>query len=139
MAWLGYRARRGLDRDRAFAAAVVGMLLSSPVAWPHYFLLLLLPGGLLWTRLEPGLPRWIFLGLLPVFWLPDTTFAVRAMGRERAADIVKFRADPPRMLAVLTGLAVFSYALLALFALVAYGRLSEPTTTDNCGSRLQND
>jgi hypothetical protein len=72
----------------------------------------------------------VFLALLPVFWLPDTTFAVRAMGRERASDIVKFQTDPPGVAAALTGLAVFNYALVVLFLLVAYGRFVEPSLTD---------
>jgi len=122
---LAWRAKTEADHDRAFAAAMIGMLLASPVAWPHYFLLLLVPAGVLWVYLPPGSSRWLFLALLPLFWIPDTTFAVRALGRERAADIVRFEANSPGVAASLTGLAVFTYALLGLFALVVRTKFAE--------------
>jgi hypothetical protein len=48
------RARTRRDKDLAFGLAVVGMLLVSPVTWDHYFLLLILPGLLLWLELPPS-------------------------------------------------------------------------------------
>jgi hypothetical protein len=54
------------DRDLGFALFLVGMLLVSPFAWNHYFLLLFLPVLLIWERLpSAGIQRWLF-AIIPV-------------------------------------------------------------------------
>ena len=51
LAWR-LRSRPGNDR-RTFELAVVAALVASPIVWPHYFVLLLVPIGLLSPRLSP--------------------------------------------------------------------------------------
>jgi hypothetical protein len=77
------RARRQpAEHDLAFSLCVVGMLLVSPVAWDHYFLVLGLPLAALWIHTPEGSwkrsvvvlstvgllivnPAWIYRWLLP--------------------------------------------------------------------------
>jgi alpha-1,2-mannosyltransferase len=53
VAWLVHQAQSRPECDHAFGLALIGMLLVSPVAWDHYFLLLLLPLTLCWQQLPP--------------------------------------------------------------------------------------
>jgi glycosyl transferase family 87 len=48
---VAWRAVTPDARDRAFAIAIAGMPLASPIAWPYNFVLLALPLLLLWQRL----------------------------------------------------------------------------------------
>jgi Glycosyltransferase family 87 len=48
VAWSAWKARTIEQRDLAFAAAVIAMLLVSPITWDHNLLLLLLPVSILW-------------------------------------------------------------------------------------------
>jgi hypothetical protein len=47
--WSARRASTRVQLDHVFAVAVTGMLLLTPTAWPHSFLLLLGPVALLWV------------------------------------------------------------------------------------------
>jgi hypothetical protein len=61
---LAAQLSRGVDGDRrAFSVVVAAGLVLTPVAWPHYFLFLLVPIALLERRLAPA---W---GVLWGFWL----------------------------------------------------------------------
>lgn len=71
VAYLGYRAESRAARDKAFAAAVTALCLVSPIMWHHYMLLLLVPAGLLWRDLPPGLVRYAFFIVLALLWGPD--------------------------------------------------------------------
>ncbi|MBO0697811.1 MAG: DUF2029 domain-containing protein, partial [Zavarzinella sp.] len=64
-ALLGWRSR-AVTADRGFAAAVVAMLLVSPVTWEHAFLLLLLPIAVLSGDVPPGKARAAFVLVLAV-------------------------------------------------------------------------
>jgi hypothetical protein len=46
--WTAWRVKTPGERDRAFGAAVVAMVLCSPTAWDHYWLMLVLPLSILW-------------------------------------------------------------------------------------------
>jgi hypothetical protein len=46
-------ARRDGDEARAFGLAVMAALVASPLAWPHYFVLLFVPVALMAPRLTP--------------------------------------------------------------------------------------
>jgi len=68
VAWQTWRARSLPERDLAFAATVVGMLLVSPVTWDHYMLLLVTPIAVLWYYDEGSWARraalWCGVGLV---------------------------------------------------------------------------
>lgn len=49
-AWIGLKAKSLAQRDVAWAAAIVAMMLVSPVTWDHYFLMLGLPLLIFWKR-----------------------------------------------------------------------------------------
>lgn len=116
--WSAWRARSVAARDRAFAAAVVGMVLVTPVAWTHYFVLLALPAGLLWARAPAGPLRWaVWPALLPL-WLPENFFARLAVGPQQAVAMVNLRHSALDPVTNLTALSAFTYALLALLALI---------------------
>jgi Glycosyltransferase family 87 len=46
--WRVWNAQSLRDRDLAFAATVLAMLLVSPITWDHYLLMLVVPVALLW-------------------------------------------------------------------------------------------
>lgn len=48
--WQAWRATDERGRDLAFSAAVVGMLLASPITWGHAFVPLVLPLALVWRH-----------------------------------------------------------------------------------------
>jgi hypothetical protein len=105
-----WRARTRPDCDRAFALAVTGMLLVSPITWDHYFLLLLLPAGVLATTLpSSGALRYLLYGCLALLWLtPELYYRLAAFVHPAAA------AGPWQTLTVLS---LQTYALMGLFML----------------------
>jgi hypothetical protein len=124
-----WRARSAAERGRAYCLAVVGMLLASPVAWGHYFVLLVLPFLLLWWRLPAGSPRTVFLALLVVFCLPLRSFANWAMGVAAAGQLQNHLPAPADVGLSLGAFGAFTYALAALFVLLAAAPL-EPTPSE---------
>ena len=104
-------ARTRGESDRAFGVAVTAMLLVSPVAWDHYFLMLVLPLALVWLWLPPqNSRRSLFLFTVAGLWLNALT-----VGQAFVPD-----GDPPREvfpIHVATVLSFQFYALVSLFAL----------------------
>lgn len=69
------QAQSAIESDQALGLAMVGMILVSPVAWDHYFLLLLLPLALMWTRLPAwSVRQWVFWGCVTLLWLKPFVF-----------------------------------------------------------------
>jgi hypothetical protein len=61
LVWTLWRMETPADCDLGFSLVLAAMLLVSPVAWDHYFLLLFLPVILIWQRLQNiGPTRWLF-------------------------------------------------------------------------------
>ncbi len=116
--WAAVSARSREARDRAFAAAIVGMLLVSPITWNHYFLLLVPVAGLLWMRLPSGVSRWALALVLILLWLPDLLFASLAIGPKQAGELVHPRHPPISAKLNMGALSIQAYALFALFLLV---------------------
>jgi hypothetical protein len=107
------RARSRRDCDVAFGLTLVAMLLISPIAWEHYFLLLLLPLAVLWQWLpHKGLARWLLLGAAGVMWLPQW----RICGiYDRLLGLAHFRVATP--VQTVTVFSLQFYALLSVFGL----------------------
>lgn len=113
-------ARRATDvrsRDRAFALTLVAMVLVSPVAWTHYFVILSFPLVVAWA----GAPRGAALGALALasltLWFGEQ-FVPRlfvAPGEEVPNNDVQ-PVCPPLMAAF--GLGPFTFAVAALFAVL---------------------
>jgi hypothetical protein len=106
-----WRASGRLERGAAFALALTGMLLVSPITWDHYLLMLLLPLALVWTRLPPvSLSRGAFLAALVVLFLtPRPVYEALIPGGANGVAL------PWQTVAVLS---LQGYALLAVFAMV---------------------
>ncbi|MCL6501079.1 MAG: DUF2029 domain-containing protein [Pirellulales bacterium] len=70
--WIAWRARTPQARELSLGLFVVTMLLISPVCWPHYLLMLVLPAAQVWSSISES--RLVVLGvvvlLLPVWWPP---------------------------------------------------------------------
>jgi len=115
-ALLALRAKTPVTRDRAIAVGVIGILLASPIAWAHYFVLLAIPVGILWAHLR-GWLRWVFWLVIIPFWLPENFFAALAVGAEQAKLMINRGHDPIPATTNLVALSAFTYLLLALFAL----------------------
>ena len=118
--WAGRRAPSPDARDRAFAAAVVGMPLASPVAWSHYFVILALPLLVMWRRSPRG-PA--LLGLLvasAVLWLPERLVFEFLVGPDEIPTDGHLAAYRP--VTAIVGLGPFTFALVALFVATTLAR-----------------
>ena len=51
--WKCRSSRTLVQRDLAFGACVLAMVLVSPITWDHYFLMLLLSWAILWKQMQP--------------------------------------------------------------------------------------
>jgi len=111
-----WRARTLRERDLAFSASVVGMILVSPLSWSHSLVLLVVPIGVL-LRATTGPWRWVLLVCLVVLWLPDTFVTGLLFGRAFAEALIG--PAPPLLTPAetLLGAAAPHYALLGLFLL----------------------
>jgi hypothetical protein len=118
VAWLAWRAQSVARRDRAFAASIVGMLLLSPVAWTHYFVLLAVPIALMCVWCPAGLSRCVLGVVLVVMALPEDLLLTLTIGAEQTADLAGARRNPITPLLNITVISSFAYALMALFVLV---------------------
>ena len=125
VAWVAHRSTRNGDRDHAFAVAVAGMALVSPVTWPHGFLLLGLPLGLAWMRLRSWLARRLLGLVLVVVWLP-AYYAPVLLGGLTVPDYLYARATitPEQNLWLIS---LPNYALALLFPLVLGVRVTGDT------------
>jgi alpha-1,2-mannosyltransferase len=132
VAWAGWRARSGGDRDRAFALAVVGMLLVSPITWPHYLVLLVAPIALFIARFPRGTARLLLLVCLGVLWLPDTVVPWLVFGPDEAFRMTVHRHEPLSPVGNLLMGSVPHYALLGVFVLAF--RLSRSGSEPPTGS-----
>jgi hypothetical protein len=108
------RARTREELDLTFGLAVVAMLLVSPLTWVHYYVLLLVPVVLLWTRLgHLGNWQWLFLVSLVALWFPPPRLVHWLTG---LGDETLLRPATPWQV---IGIISFQcYALLALFAVL---------------------
>ena len=119
VAWRAWSAKSVAARDGAFATAVAGMVLVSPIAWTHYFVLLVMPIGLVWQRLRDRPIRWVMVTAFVILWLPGHYIVALTLGYEQA--FARLQGRVPEPLTPGANLAVISlatYALVALFVLV---------------------
>jgi hypothetical protein len=124
--WVAWRADSVEGRDKAFAVATVAMLLVSPLTWAHYFVLLLLPLGLVWMRTPGVWPRVFMWVVFLVLMLPDRIGTILVMGVQ-GAD--RFRWTEDRVLTPCEGLAMIPlphYALVGLFLLTVLAPKARP-------------
>ncbi|HTN74520.1 MAG TPA: glycosyltransferase family 87 protein, partial [Pirellulaceae bacterium] len=117
-AWQAWRAKGEVQRDRMYAAAVIAMILLSPTAWDHYWLLLLVPLPILWWRSEWTVPSvilfWICTFLLVVmrqYWL---WVCLGTPLPQRVGGVMTNIAQPWNSILVL---AIPTYCLLVLYGL----------------------
>lgn len=118
-ALLGWRSR-AVTPDRGFCAAVVAMLLVSPVTWEHAFLLLLLPIAVLWGDLRPGRARAAFVLVLAVLassGYSQAEFLVSVLGEPLGPSGTLWD-SPPWLTA--TVLSVHTAALCTLLGLLLF-------------------
>jgi len=129
LAWVVWKSSGRGQADLAFGLSIVAMFLVAPIAWDHYLILLLIPWALIWVRLpSSALARGLFLLLSVAVWpssgdlwhyvIPLTTVSHRPVW------------GPATPLDTLTLLSIQCYALLGMFAFLAWlwGR---------CGARFQ--
>jgi len=122
-----HRSDEPAARDRAFALAVVGMVLASPVAWTHYFVLVSFPLLVAWAYPPRGGALAALALASAVLWLPERLVPNLLLppGSEVPTSGPHGVAGP---LMAAVGLAPFTFALAALFAvLLAPARAPDPT------------
>jgi hypothetical protein len=117
VAVIAARARSTAQRDQSFAAAVVGMLLVSPLTWPHALVMLIVPVGVLVAHRPCGVRLWALVVCLAVLWLPDTFAPRLAFGVEEAGRMSVYHHQPLTLVGNLLVASVPHYALLGLFVL----------------------
>lgn len=132
--WYSRRAATSDDHDRAFSLAVIGMLLASPVAWSHYFVLLVLPILLLWQRLPRGPATVALVATGAVMWIQESFFPGLMVGRATMKDLINVRQIPGGLPMAVVGLAPFTVALLVLFVLMAFARFNPPRDSGHAGA-----
>jgi len=114
------RARSRAERDLAFGADMIAMLLFSPIIWDHYLLLLTIPLAVIWVRLpKSNLVRTLFLLILVAVWMKYSSLFDALIPGGCAYGV----AYPIHTLCLLS---IPCYALLLLFALNA--AMSRPKT-----------
>jgi hypothetical protein len=107
------------NSDRTYAIATCAMLLLSPTCWPHYFLMLFLPVGLLWRdfRDAPRARRLLIvcvtLLILPPGWYGWCTGEVFPVGSGGTARTL------------LSFLSAQTYALVGVWVLAVFRELGE--------------
>src|SRR5262249_38446445 len=109
------RARSRDERDHAFGLSLTAMLLVSPITWDHYFLLLMLPGVLLWRKLSSGLQRVALLLCLTFLWLDKSMYWMNLFHFHP----YRWHHTYARPWQTLAALSVQTYALLGFFILGA--------------------
>jgi formate hydrogenlyase subunit 3/multisubunit Na+/H+ antiporter MnhD subunit len=127
--------RRAHDRegvDLAFAAAILGMVLLSPITWPHGFLILLLPLVLLARRLDHQHIAASLAFVCCVFVL--TARPTWWLFRFESSDAPFQHWVPPGGLWLVTTEAFQSYALVGIFVLVVISALSSTGSDSRSGS-----
>ncbi len=112
-----WRATSLAARDRAFALAVTGMILVSPIAWPHYLIMLAVPIGVLGANLYRSAWRWPLVACVAVMWLPDTFTSRVAFGPEFVEQMSIQRHSPLSPVHNLLIVSVLHYAVLGAFLL----------------------
>lgn len=122
--WIGRRAAGPDERGRAFALAVVGMLLASPIVWTHYFVLLGVPLLFLWQRLPCGPARAALVAVGVILWLPERLVPGLYLGFGTVQEMSSLDPIPGGLEMSVVGLGPFTYALVALFLLAGFARLA---------------
>ena len=135
LAWSGLSAKSQRCQDLTYGNFIIAMVLLSPVAWDHYYLLLLIPLGLFWNFARDSTPARIFLvlaiivlGVIKPQWIWDATIpgdGELAFGSGLQRSI----AEP------LHTLTVISYPLYILVALFVFGAILFYTTLHSSKSR----
>ncbi|MEX0704134.1 MAG: glycosyltransferase family 87 protein [Planctomycetales bacterium] len=114
---VAWRAETRDERDFAFAATATAMLLLTPIAWQHYFVLLSLPLLLFATRVDRGAPAWLLLGgIAAVLWCSIRLTWVAA-GLTAGDGSVVSAAYPIHSL---TALSLQFYAVLGVFVMLVF-------------------
>jgi Glycosyltransferase family 87 len=131
-----WKSRTPFERDRAFAIAVFGMLLVSPIAWPHYFLMLAMPLAWLWMNLAGRFRRIAFWCAFAILWLPNYYFPAMVLGKEAGAKFVLDGKAEVLPWQSLSFVSLPHYALLVLFALSLAAR-TEPAPTGSVPPRSE--
>jgi hypothetical protein len=123
--WAGWRSRTTPARDRAFATAVAGMLLVSPITWPHSLVMLVVPLAVLIAENPRGVWRLLLVACVAVMWLPDTFLPRTAFGSDEAERwaVHHQSISPAKNLLVAS---VAHYAILCVFVLTLRAPLRMP-------------
>jgi hypothetical protein len=124
VALAGWRIRSVRDSDLAYALAIVGMTLASPVAWGHYFVMLVLPLALTWHYLPSYAARGMLIGILAVLWLPEVVFPWSVLGYDQARALTSVDPLPKNTFLCLVALGAVPYTLAGLFLITAKARFS---------------
>ena len=116
VAWKAWQARTLRQRDVAFSACLIGMLLVSPITWDHYYLILLVPYAVLWKYAPGPWHKAFLLGTIVILftiysrWIWDATIP----GEGELAFLEGLEPSVAATWHVVTVLAYHTYTLLAL-------------------------
>jgi len=122
VAWSAARARSREQRDLAFAATIVAMLLASPVTWDHSLLMLVVPVAIVWYYVARKVDSQLLLAA--ILFIPGFVPAYhvwRLLLEPTALPVMNRLADPWRSI---TALAIVTYCLLGILALALFSPLS---------------
>jgi hypothetical protein len=120
----GWQAHSIRDRDLAYALAIVGMLLASPVAWGHYFVMLVPPLALAWYYLPNRFMHGALIVILAVLGTPEILFPRSVIGYEQAEALTDTGPIPDNPVLCLVALGAIPYAITGLFLILAWARFT---------------
>jgi len=127
---VGWWANSPAARDRAFALTIAGMPLVSPIAWPYYFVLMALPLLLLWQRLVGVFARSVFFTALILLLLPEGLYPGLyerlVPGSPDVTGLANHLPTPQDIGLCLVGLGFPTFALVAIFLLLAFAPIDHP-------------
>ena len=115
-----WRASDQRERDLAFTACMIGMLLASPITWGHSFALLVMPLLIIWRHnAERPLVRGSLVAIFCLVWLvrPAWIWNAAIPGLEALAAGLAPADYLIEPVYTLTALSYLTYALLALLGL----------------------
>lgn len=121
--WAGWRSRKENDPDRGWAVGIVALTLASPIAWGHYYVMLVIPFAVAATRWRAISAR-VLLGLIGLMMAVKDTLYPAVFFAERNKQLIQkdLRHGDYPLYAVgelFTGVSWLTYANLALLVLVA--------------------
>lgn len=131
VSWAGWRSGKENNLDRGWAVGIAAMTLASPIAWGHYFVLFVIPFGVLAHRTRTG-PVHVVGWILVLLMCVKDTIYTRIFMTEHNKNLIQKIGQGHlvhfNVVELFSGVAWLTYANLVLFVLLLTLPRSHVTT-----------